>query len=140
MGIRSIILIFCYCLFLVACRNEVQIIGKWKREINSNFEDQRLVENTGWGDISFATDSTFNMQGDTTVRQVNDTISGWYVGGSVKGTWRLEGNHLLLFVGELPRQFPLRYEVVQLTDSHLVLLSNLDKGDSTMNLTYTRVK
>jgi hypothetical protein len=66
------------------------------------------------------------MQGDTTGRQVNDTISGWHVGGPLKGTWRLEGNHLLLFFGDLPFQFPLRYEIVQLTDDRLVLLSNLD--------------
>jgi hypothetical protein len=141
MKIGLIILLSSYCLFTLACKDKVQLIGKWKREINPNLKDQNLVENTGWGDINFSADSTFRMQGDTTVEQVSDTIPGWQVGGPLKGTWRIEKNHLLLYFEDLgPLQFPLRYKIIQLTDKRLVLLSAFDNGDTTMKLTYSRKK
>ena len=114
-------------MLVLACSDKVQIIGKWKRESNPNLEDQNLFESTGWGDIRFNADSTFNMKGDNTVRQVIDTISGWHVGGPMNGTWRIEENDLLLYFEDLSPQIPLRYEIVELTDRRLVLLSAHDK-------------
>jgi hypothetical protein len=140
MKISLIILLSSYCLLALACGDKVQLIGKWKREINPNLEDQYLVANTGWGDINFSSDSTFSMQGDTTVEQISDTTPGWHVSGPLKGTWRIEKNHLLLYFEDIVPQFPLRYKIVQLTDKRLMLLSALDKGDTTMKLTYSRRK
>jgi hypothetical protein len=111
--------------------SDVEIIAEWALDVEKGSE----YTSNGWRKLSIKADSTFVMLADSTEKEVIDTIPGWHAGFNTKGKWQMDNNNLLFYVDDLGIRFPLRYEIVELTGTRLVLLSRIPGGDTA---TYTR--
>lgn len=140
MSLRLIILFANFIFLGCSCQNEVQIVGKWKRESNSDSVNQNLITTYSWGNLNFKTDSTFIISADQPENELTDTIPDGETDVSLKGTWRIEENFLLFFFEDLPTHFPQRYQIIQLTNRKLKLASPFENQNISMNLNYTRIR
>jgi hypothetical protein len=113
-------------LVLNAC-NKNRIIGKWTHKIKHD-----------GGDIIFNPDSTYLIEGFPGYDPSKDTVAGWSISGPIRRKWKIEKNNLLLQPGGLTANLYITYEIIQLTNKQLVLLSSFDKGDTTKYIIYYR--
>jgi hypothetical protein len=126
MKFYSVLLILILSIFLSACKTNVDIVGEWKREVGPEFTNASM----GCGNLSINSDSTFKLHGEESEMKIVDTIPGWHTGGSIKGKWQVEKNHLLFYLDEMGTKIPIRYEIVELTANRLVMLSTLPGNDT----------
>jgi hypothetical protein len=128
-------------LSLVSCHDfdGKTIVGKWERQSNDSLEKVLNGNKPHWGDITFLTDSTFTIHGDSQKDTSSASVPGWHVGGQVNGKYRIEENYLYLTPEEWNKTlFSLNYQIIELTKRKLVLLSTFDIGDTTKRIVYTR--
>ena len=133
----SMILIISLSLESCLNRKTKGITGTWIRQDYDSLS-QALEDNKDhWGDLIFSADSTFTINGDSP--EDTSTASGWHVGGIVKGKYSIDEDHLYLKPKEWEKiLFSLNYEIIELTNKKLVLLSAFDKGDTTKYIIYSR--
>ena len=134
---KILISILFSCLFIQAS-SQTSLIGKWRR-VNPTLSNQDTTnKQLKWGDLEIRTDSTFHIEGDTSIR--NSTIPGWHTGDEYNGTWELhDNNRLTLWIEPKESKMFLWFIIVEVNKDKLILRLGFNKNEKNRDIIYLRL-
>lgn len=128
-------------LVIIACKSNQESIlaGNWKRHILPASDNLEAFGNSGWGDITFKEDYTYQIQGDSIGEPNHVSVPGWSAAEARNGLWRIKDNFLELSMYEregIPVY--LRYEIIKLDKDSLILRSVIGGYDPEDYMIYAK--
>lgn len=135
-------LLFKPVILILSLANSMQIYsqpltGIWRRVNPALKVQDTITKQLKYGDLKLSEDSTFHIEGDSTTN--NSAMSGWHTGEERNGTWRLNGNRIVLYYEPKDDNLFLCFIIIKLTANNLVLEDGFSKKHKRNKITYLRL-
>jgi hypothetical protein len=133
--------LFLIVIFLVGCASKYNnlILGNWKRHTLPASDTLGAFDNSGWGDITFKEDYTYQVQVDSIDGSKQVSVEGWSAAEARNGLWKIKDKFLELSMYEregIPVY--LRYEIIKLNKDSLMLRSVIGGYDPEDYMIYAK--